>query len=110
MSLAAQTPDGTQRSVQRSNGALSPLQQFLSLFLGCVLILATAGCGGGDASNDDGEGSGGSSSDLNDQVAELISEAEALMTEANDAGAEKYMASDFEAANKVSVVGVQRRG
>ena len=101
MSLAAQTPDGTQRSVQRSNGALSHLQQFLSLFLGCVLILATAGCGGGDASNDDGEGSGGSSSDLNDQVAELISEAEALMSEANDAGAEKYMASDFEAANKV---------
>jgi len=107
MSLAAQCPDGTHRSAHRSDGTLSqqspqfPLRKYLSLFLGCVLVFAVAGCGGGDSTTESGDGSGSSSADLEDQVAELISEAEALMSEANAAGAEKYMASDLEAANKV---------
>ena len=91
MSLAAQAPDGT----------LHPLRKLLALLLVSVFTFSISGCGGGDASSDPEGESGGASDDLISQVEELISETEALMSEASAAEAEKYMASDFEAATKV---------
>ncbi|MAJ27902.1 hypothetical protein CBD41_00685 [bacterium TMED181] len=91
MSLAAHGPDGT----------LLPLRKLLSLFLVFMITLTIAGCGGEDISEKGGEGSSGSSDDLISQVEELISETEALKAEAAAADAEKYMASDYEAAEKV---------
>ena len=91
MSLAAQAPDGT----------LHPLRKLLTLLLVSVFTFSISGCGGGDASSDPEGESGGASDDLISQVEELISETEALMSEASAAEAEKYMASDFEAATKV---------
>ena len=91
MSLAAHAPDGT----------LLPLRKLFALLLVSVLTLSISGCGGGDASNDPEGDSGGGSDELIAQVEELISETEALMSEASGADAEKYMASDYEAATKV---------
>ena len=91
MSLAAHGPDGT----------LLPLRKLLSLFLAFAVTLSISGCGGGETSTEDDEGSNGSSDSLISQVEELISETEALKSEAAAADAEKYMAADYEAAEKV---------
>jgi len=78
----------------------SPIGTLCLIFtLACGLIFS--GCGGGDSSSEGGDGGSGSSDEIVTQVEEMLEEIDGLIAESKQANAEKYKASDMEAALKL---------